>query len=82
MISVDVLPEMKGLEWGRLYEEYHSKAEGHVTLANHADWSRVDLNREYSLALADGRRCPVTMNYHGPMPATTFSVACSPADLV
>ena len=23
---VDVLPEMKGLEWGRLYEEYHSKS--------------------------------------------------------
>ncbi|HAU38608.1 MAG TPA: HNH endonuclease [Phycisphaerales bacterium] len=22
----DVLPEMKGLEWGRLYEEYHSKS--------------------------------------------------------
>lgn len=23
---VDVLPEMKGLEWGRLYEEYHGKS--------------------------------------------------------
>ena len=22
----DVLPEMKGLEWGRLYEEYHGKS--------------------------------------------------------
>lgn len=25
-VFVDVLPEMKGLEWGRLYEQYHSKA--------------------------------------------------------
>ena len=24
-VFVDVLPEMKGLEWGRLYEEYHGK---------------------------------------------------------
>ena len=25
-IFTDVLPEMKGLEWGKLYEEYHSKS--------------------------------------------------------
>ncbi len=25
-VFVDVHPEMKGLEWGRLYEEYHSKS--------------------------------------------------------
>jgi hypothetical protein len=25
-VFVDVLPEMKGLEWGRLYEEYHDKS--------------------------------------------------------
>ena len=25
-VFIDVLPEMKGLEWGRLYEEYHSKS--------------------------------------------------------
>ncbi len=25
-VFVDVLPEMKGLEWGRLYEEYHEKS--------------------------------------------------------
>ena len=25
-LFVDVLPEMKGLEWGRLYEEYHGKS--------------------------------------------------------
>ena len=25
-VFVDVLPEMKGLEWGRLYEEYHGKS--------------------------------------------------------
>ena len=25
-VFVDVLPEMKGLEWGRLYEQYHSKS--------------------------------------------------------
>ena len=25
-VFVDVLPEMKGLEWGRLYAEYHGKA--------------------------------------------------------
>ncbi len=25
-VFIDVLSEMKGLEWGRLYEEYHSKA--------------------------------------------------------
>ncbi|HEU5403861.1 MAG TPA: DUF262 domain-containing protein [Terriglobales bacterium] len=25
-VFADVLPEMKGLEWGRLYEEFHSKA--------------------------------------------------------
>ena len=25
-VFVEVLPEMKGLEWGRLYEEYHGKA--------------------------------------------------------
>ncbi len=25
-VFVDVLPEMKGLEWGRLYEKYHSKS--------------------------------------------------------
>ena len=26
IVFVDVLPEMKGLEWGRLYEQYHSKS--------------------------------------------------------
>jgi hypothetical protein len=25
-VFIDVLPEMKGLEWGRLYEEYHGKS--------------------------------------------------------
>jgi len=25
-VFIDVLPEMKGLEWGRLYEEYHCKS--------------------------------------------------------
>ena len=25
-IFIDVLPQMKGLEWGQLYEEYHSKS--------------------------------------------------------
>ena len=25
-VFVDLLPEMKGLEWGRLYEEYHGKS--------------------------------------------------------
>jgi hypothetical protein len=25
-VFVDVLPEMRGLEWGRLYEEYHGKS--------------------------------------------------------
>ncbi len=25
-VFVDVLPEMKGLEWGRLYEQYHGKS--------------------------------------------------------
>jgi hypothetical protein len=25
-VFVDVLPEMRGLEWGRLYEEYHDKS--------------------------------------------------------
>ena len=25
-VIIDVLPEMKGLEWGRLYEEYHGKS--------------------------------------------------------
>lgn len=25
-VFIDVLPEMRGLEWGRLYEEYHGKA--------------------------------------------------------
>lgn len=58
------------------------KAEGHVRLVNHADWSRVDVDREHTLALEDSRRCPVTLNFLGPQPATTFSVACSPADLV
>jgi hypothetical protein len=26
MVFVDVLPEMRGLEWGRLYERYHGKS--------------------------------------------------------
>ena len=25
-VFIDVLPEMQGLEWGRLYEEYHGKS--------------------------------------------------------
>jgi hypothetical protein len=25
-VFIDVLPEMRGLEWGRLYEEYHGKS--------------------------------------------------------
>jgi hypothetical protein len=25
-VFVDVLPEMRGLEWGRLYEQYHGKS--------------------------------------------------------
>ena len=57
------------------------KAEGHVRLLDRADWIRIDLNQAYTLAMEDGRHCPATMSYHGDMPASTFSVACSPADL-
>ena len=31
---VDVLPEMKGLEWGRLYEEYHGKSYNPKKMSN------------------------------------------------
>lgn len=57
------------------------KAEGHVRLVNHVDWSRVDVDLEHALMLGDGKRCRVTLNFLGPQPVTTFSVACSPADL-
>jgi hypothetical protein len=30
----DVLPEMRGLEWGRLYEEYHGKSYDPKTMSN------------------------------------------------
>lgn len=57
------------------------KAEGYVRLVNRADWCRVDVDLEYTLVLEGSKRCPVVMSYHGDMPATTFSVTCSPADL-
>ena len=58
------------------------KAAGHVRLANQSDWSRVDVDREYTLVLEGGRRCPVILNCHGHQPTTAFALACSPADLV
>lgn len=33
-VFVDVLPEMKGLEWGRLYEEHHGKSYDPKKLSN------------------------------------------------
>ncbi|MBK5293324.1 MAG: DUF262 domain-containing protein [Acidobacteriia bacterium] len=33
-VFIDILPEMKGLEWGRLYEEYHGKAYGPKDISN------------------------------------------------
>lgn len=66
-------PKVTEFEW--------DKAEGHVKLVHKADWSRVDLDRKYTLALDDGRHCPVTMNFLDRQPGTTFSVTCSPADL-
>lgn len=66
-------PQVTTWEW--------DKAEGHVSLANQADWCRVNLDQEHTLVLADGRHCAVTMNFVGSQPATTFLVACSPADL-
>lgn len=67
-------PKETAWEWDR--------AEGHVKLVHHGDWSRVDIDLGYTLALADGRHCPVVMSYHGHMPATTYSITCSPSDLV
>lgn len=32
-IFIDVLPEMKGLEWGRLYEEHHAKSYDPATIS-------------------------------------------------
>jgi len=39
-VFVDVLPEMKGLEWGRLYEQYHSKSYNPKTMS--AEVKRLD----------------------------------------
>jgi 5-methylcytosine-specific restriction endonuclease McrA len=33
-VFIDVLPEMRGLEWGRLYEEYHAKSYDPKTLSS------------------------------------------------
>ena len=33
-VFIDVLPEMKGLEWGRLYEEYHGKSYNPTTMSD------------------------------------------------
>jgi hypothetical protein len=33
-VFVDVLPEMRGLEWGRLYEEYHGKSYDPVKMSD------------------------------------------------
>jgi hypothetical protein len=33
-VFVDVLPEMKGLEWGRLYEQYHGKSYDPKTMSD------------------------------------------------
>ena len=33
-VFVDVLPEMKGLEWGRLYEQYHGKSYDQKTMSD------------------------------------------------
>ena len=33
-VFIDVLPEMKGLEWGRLYEEYHGKSYNPKTMSD------------------------------------------------
>jgi len=33
-VFIDVLPEMRGLEWGRLYEEYHGKSYDPKTMSD------------------------------------------------
>ncbi len=39
-VFIDVLPEMRGLEWGRLYEKYHGKS--YDTKKMSADVNRLD----------------------------------------
>ena len=41
-VFIDVLPEMKGSEWGRLYEEYHSRS-----------YDPVEVSAEVKLLLGD-----------------------------
>ena len=41
-VFVDVLPEMKGLEWGRLYEEYHGKSYNPKMMSDDVDRLAAD----------------------------------------
>mgnify|MGYP000226898695 CR=1 FL=1 len=43
-VFVDVLPEMKGLEWGRLYEEYHGKSYDPTKMSNDVKRLAADSN--------------------------------------
>jgi len=41
-VFVDVLPEMKGLEWGRLYEEHHGKSNDPKKMSNNVNKLAAD----------------------------------------
>jgi hypothetical protein len=59
-----------------------SKAEGFITLVDNSDVGLIDVNVEYTLELADGRRCRALLGHDRNMSMTRFIITCSPADSV
>lgn len=57
-------------------------AEGFIKLVHRSDWSRVEVPGNYTLAMKDGKRCLLSLNYSGEPTSGKYLVKCSPQDLV
>ena len=57
-----------------------TKAEGFVTLVDNNDVGLIDVSVEYTLELADGRRCRALLGHDHNMLMTRFLITYSPAE--
>ena len=56
-------------------------ASGSLIILNRADLWRIDLTAEYHLALANGRRCRVSLHHDPQQPFTKYRILCPAQDL-
>ncbi|MFN8464484.1 MAG: hypothetical protein U0X20_03000 [Caldilineaceae bacterium] len=56
-------------------------ASGSLVILNRAELWRIDLTAEYYLALANGKRCRVSLHHDAHQPFTKYRIVCSAQDL-